>query len=322
MAAPEKPLVSVSVITYQHAKYISQCLDNILSQQTNFEFEILLGEDNSTDGTREICVEYKNKFPDKIRLFLQTPDRTTLSNGMAHAMNNLICTLKQAKGKYIAFCEGDDYWTDLEKLQTQVDFLEANSDYSICFHSVQCLRDGELSDNSAKFVPAETTTINDLCKQCYIQTVSCVVRRSAIADLPDDFVLSPVGDYYIFLLAALNGKIKFIDRNMAIYRQHAGGVWSRLSELEKMEKSAEVHNFMRARFQSVVKDLLTEEYIKRLEEIVRYYKRAMDNPRCYGFYLNGPVYISSNFKLVDIVFSLGIKFKTLVKKNIIDSFYR
>lgn len=114
----KKPLVSVWMITYNHEKFIAQAIDSVIMQKTNFDYEIVIGEDCSTDRTREIVLEYKAKHPDKFKLLLQEKNV-----GM---MQNFIVTLKTCNGKYIALLEGDDYWTDPLKLQKQVDFLQAN----------------------------------------------------------------------------------------------------------------------------------------------------------------------------------------------------
>ena len=127
-----KPLVSVCCVTYNHVGFIRDAIDSFLMQKTDFNYEICLGEDASNDGTRGICVEYAKKYPDKIRLFLRSRDDVIKINGTATGRYNFIETLKECKGKYIALCEGDDYWTDPYKLQKQVDFLEANSEYSFC----------------------------------------------------------------------------------------------------------------------------------------------------------------------------------------------
>ena len=127
------PLISVSVSTYQHKNYIKKCLDGILMQVTNFSIEIIVGEDGSLDGTREICIEYAEKNTDKIRLFLRNRETSQLydENGKYIARFNGVWNRMSARGKYIANCEGDDYWTDPHKLQKQVDFLEANGDYGL-----------------------------------------------------------------------------------------------------------------------------------------------------------------------------------------------
>ena len=131
-----KPLVSVVTSTYQHAPYIRQCLDSIVSQNVDFPFELIIGEDGSTDGTREICIEYAKRYPEKIRLFLR--DRRishyTDSSGRDVRLNSLF-SVESARGKYIALCEGDDYWIDNKKLAKQVDILEKNKSISFCSHN-------------------------------------------------------------------------------------------------------------------------------------------------------------------------------------------
>ena len=132
------PLVSVTVAAYQHENYIKKCLDGILMQKTNFPFEIIIGEDDSKDKTRAICIDYANKYQDKIRLFLRDRKLSHLYDHKGNFIKRLNGVLgfsrMSAKGKYIALCEGDDYWTDQNKLQKQVEILENNQDFSGCFH--------------------------------------------------------------------------------------------------------------------------------------------------------------------------------------------
>src|SRR6516164_8232942 len=117
--------VSVFMITYNHGKYISEAIESIVSQKTNFEFELVIGEDCGPDDTRAICEQYAAKYPDIINLLP--------SDKNYGPMGNTIRVMYACTGKYVALCEGDDYWTDPYKLQKQVDFLEANPDFSICF---------------------------------------------------------------------------------------------------------------------------------------------------------------------------------------------
>jgi glycosyltransferase involved in cell wall biosynthesis len=119
--------VSVCMIAYNHQTYIAQALDSILAQKTNFPFEIVIGDDNSTDDTGKICQEYAIRYPGKIRYHLREKNL-----GM---MPNFITTLYECQGTYIALCEGDDYWIDETKLQTQADFLDAHPDHSLCCHN-------------------------------------------------------------------------------------------------------------------------------------------------------------------------------------------
>ena len=119
------PVVSICMITYNHEEFISEAIEGVLMQKTNFPLELIISEDCSTDKTREICIEYQQKYPEIIKL--QLPEKNL---GM---IQNSLSTLKACRGKYIALCEGDDYWTDPDKLQKQVDFLEVNKEYGMCY---------------------------------------------------------------------------------------------------------------------------------------------------------------------------------------------
>ena len=123
------PVVSVMVQTYQHKDFIRACLDSILNQKTDFPFEILLGEDSSTDGTREICIDYAQKYPEKIKLFLHHPENKIKVLDITTGNFNALYNFFTVKGDYIAFCEGDDFWTDTLNLQKQVDSLKFNAEF-------------------------------------------------------------------------------------------------------------------------------------------------------------------------------------------------
>src|SRR5690554_6846745 len=175
-----KPIVSVCVQTYNHEKYIKECLEGILMQQTTFPFEIILGEDESSDGTREICKAYAEKYPDIIRLFLRSRKDVIYVNKRPTGRFNLLENLKVTKGKYVAICEGDDYWTDPLKLQKQVDFLEGNSEYSMCFHNAKFLYQGENHLNRP-FRDIETREYSgqEILRVWTIPTASVVFRTQA-----------------------------------------------------------------------------------------------------------------------------------------------
>lgn len=130
--ASVSPKVSVCVMAYNHEPYIRACLNSILMQEVDFEFEILLGEDCSSDSTRAICLEYAERYPDKIRLFLHKRENVIYIDGLPTGRFNYLNNLRNARGKYIALCDGDDYWIDSQKLQRQLDFMEANPDYVLC----------------------------------------------------------------------------------------------------------------------------------------------------------------------------------------------
>lgn len=129
-----EPMVSVHVSTYQHAEFIRDCLDGVLMQETNFPFEIIIGEDESNDGTREICKEYADQYPEQIRLFLHRRENNIAIHGRPTGRFQFMYSYFVARGKYIATCEGDDYWTDPTKLQSQIDFMEKKKACSLSFH--------------------------------------------------------------------------------------------------------------------------------------------------------------------------------------------
>ena len=223
-----EPLVSVCIMTYNHVNYIKDCLDGILMQITNFDFEILLGEDNSYDGTREICVEYAQKYPDKIRLFLHHRENNIKINGSPTGRFNFLYNLYSAGGKYIALCEGDDYWTDPYKLQKQVNFLEGNEEYGMCAHDVKTIyEDDWKAEKTNRFnKPIDNATFVDLIDNHFIPTNSLIFRNHLIKKWPE-WLSSPniiSGDIPLELMLAFHGKLKYFFDEMAVKRINEGGV--------------------------------------------------------------------------------------------------
>lgn len=206
------------MITYNHAKFIRQAIESILIQNTDFTYEIIIGDDCSTDGTGEILLEYQERYPTILKCIIRDKN--------IGAQPNWIQTFNSCKGKYIACLEGDDYWLNPLKLQKQIDFLEANLDYSICFHEIHIEKYGQLIEDYITKVPAETTTQTDLLTKNYIHTPS-VVFRNKLVDIPEWFNNVIPGDYILWLMLTNNGsKIKHITSKMGVYRVHAGGIWS------------------------------------------------------------------------------------------------
>jgi glycosyltransferase involved in cell wall biosynthesis len=223
-------LVSVHMVTFNHVKYIKEAIEGVLMQQTNFNIELIIGDDFSTDGTREICQEYYAKYPDKIKLLLH--DRNLGGGGKFNSM----AVLSACQGKYIALCEGDDYWTYPYKLQKQVDFLESNPDFTICHHNVKILEQSGAFIPYYNQFPLDVSSLNELSKTNYIATLS-VVFRNPNCSLPDFFKLSPVGDYMLyFILLQPGGKIKYFEESMGIYRRSSTGIWSSLKAREQQIK--------------------------------------------------------------------------------------
>lgn len=177
----EKPLVSICCVTYNHENYIRDCLDSFLMQKTNFQFEVIIHDDASTDNTAKIICEYVEKYPDLFVPILQTDNQ--YSKGIKPYQTYVY---PRAKGKYIAVCEGDDYWTDPYKLQKQVDFLESNNDYVLTCHRYRKLDDNLdkwLCDDQEKLFEnhLEGFTFTYPFKPWITKTLTLVFRSSALA---------------------------------------------------------------------------------------------------------------------------------------------
>lgn len=220
-------LVSVSIVTYNHEKYIARAIDSVLMQKTDFEVEILIGDDDSADSTRSIVQHYASRYPDRIRLFLHDRANVMYIHGRRTGRRNLLNNLAQARGKYVALLEGDDYWTDPGKLQKQVDFMEAHEEFSICFHTVQVVyAHGQKAPHPSNLNQKKTATIQDLFAGNFIYTASCMFRNGLIKDFPDWFLTVMPGDLPLFILLAQHGPIHYMDEIMGVYRVHTGSAWS------------------------------------------------------------------------------------------------
>ncbi|MDZ7719660.1 MAG: glycosyltransferase [Balneolaceae bacterium] len=222
-----EPLVSVCVPAYQHEQFIAECLESILSQKTNFTYEVLIGEDESRDRTREICKEYAKKHTDKIRLFLRDRKTSQLYDETGEFLYrfNVKWLRLSARGKYIALCEGDDYWTYKYKLQKQVDFLEDHPDYSTCFHNAKVIYTDKSDAHPFSTIKEGEYTGIQIYENRLIPTAS-VVFVAACAENKDYFFNSNFffGDLVLFLTLAESGKLWYFNEIWSVYRKHEGGM--------------------------------------------------------------------------------------------------
>ncbi len=219
-------LLSVFMITYNHENYIRQALDGILMQQTDFEFDVVVGEDASTDNTRKILLDYQKKYPDKLRLLLHDKNIGAIAN--QHTV------FVQCKGsKYIAMCEGDDYWTDLLKLQKQVDFLEANPQYDICSHRFKILDD----ENKTWKDPIPLPVMRDdekgvefdfksLLSVWAAQTMTLVFRAEKLFAAGIE-KYEKFCDFHLCYLLVKEKKGYCMNMDSAVYRLNAGSVFGK-----------------------------------------------------------------------------------------------
>lgn len=214
-----KPTVSILCITYNQEKFISKTLDGFISQEADFSYEVLIHDDASTDNTRAIIDSYASKHPGIFKTFYE--DENQYSKGTFDFVNDMF---RASKGEYIAFCEGDDYWTDPQKLQKQVNFLRASTQYALCFHPVKIVYDDKSHEDIVSSVMNGTKkyTLGELLKDNYIYTCSVMYRRADYKNLVHSILPQ---DLYLHLYHAQNGKIGFLKDVMASYRKQPDGVW-------------------------------------------------------------------------------------------------
>ncbi|TDE13916.1 glycosyltransferase family 2 protein [Dyadobacter psychrotolerans] len=219
--------VSVCVPAYNHEKYIAQMLDGALMQQTTFPFEIVIGDDASTDSTQEIIREYIKRYPGRINAFLHKENQGPTEPKEFAGRNNVLALLKACRGEYVAMCEGDDYWTDPLKLQKQVNFLDANPDFAICHHNVEVIyEDGSPSHFFNNADQKLVSTIEDILEdKWFMATASWLYRNHfLINDFADWHASAAAGDWAVVIQLAAHGKIGYLPENMGIYRKHSAGL--------------------------------------------------------------------------------------------------
>lgn len=244
-----KVLVSLVCISYNQERYIAQALDSFLMQnRESFDLEVIIADDASTDSTQDIIRGYAAREPAIIKPILRKKN--------VGVQKNLFGALQAATGAYIALCEGDDYWTDPSKLQRQVDFLEKNPDCTVCFHPVIVKRE----DNGGEAIypvhkKGHHYTLNELLQHNFIQTNSVMYRNGGeITSVCLDGIM-PL-DWLIHIFHAKGGKIGFINRPMAVYRRHPGGLWWQTgkNQLSFWQKNAVPHMRMYAEVMNLFHD--------------------------------------------------------------------
>ncbi|RDU63570.1 glycosyl transferase family 2 [Helicobacter didelphidarum] len=227
----EKPLCSVLCITYNHKNFIAQALDSMLEQETDFPFDIIIHDDCSTDGTDTIIKEYEAKYPKIIKaLYEEENQYSKRENG-----NNFLGIMHKMAAKYIALCEGDDYWNDPKKIQIQVDFLESHQEYVLCYHDCDVLDNDKLmpgdyhkQDGSGEMMQKFHLCIPTRCA-CYRNVIDYFDLN--VADSIQKIIN---GDIFVWSLLGKYGNAKYLSQiKPAIYRLHDGGVWSSLKVQER-----------------------------------------------------------------------------------------
>ena len=260
--SPDRPvtkmtLVDVNLVTYNHERFVSRAIESILQQKTNFDFRLIIGDDCSTDNTQSIIRDYAQQFPERIQLVLAAEHR-----GIKHRDRMGIEVLRLSTAKYVALLDGDDYWTDPNKLQTQVDFLEDHPKCSLCFHNAELIYDDGSKPPRNLHPPNQKgiATVEDLINGLVPLPCTAMFRKNLLRDLPDWFYKVPNADWMMWVMLAQQGSICYINQVMAAYRIHAQGVSSRLTAQQRVTNHIETYRAINAQ--------LNYKYDRMISEIV------------------------------------------------------
>jgi len=221
----EAVIVSILCFTFNHEQYIRDAINGLLMQETTYPFEIIIHDDASTDATASIAKSFADLYPNIIKLVIQKENQCSRGEKVC------LIAFGFASGKYIAFCDGDDYWTDPHKLQIQIDEMIGHSECGISFHPAICVDANGINPpkeickhaNTTLVLPAEGVILNG---GGYMPTASLILKREILEELPVWFYRAPGGDYFIQCLASFNAGALFINRSMSVYRSNVPGSWS------------------------------------------------------------------------------------------------
>lgn len=263
-------VVSVVCNTYNHEPFIADAIESFLMQKTSFKYEVLINDDASTDKTAELIKRYEEKYPKIIKPIYQTENQ--LSKGIIIGRINA----DRSVGKYIALCEGDDFWIDPNKLQKQTDFMENNPEYTLCVHAatrIHALTNVRLKDvRPSRFSKDFGTEEVIFGGGGIFPTNSMFYRRKESELKPDFYNNSPVGDYPLAIFLSLIGKVYYIDEFMSTYRYGVPGSWTEreFSTIEKkiehfkiMENMLrELNEYTKNRYLDVIEKTISKNRIK------------------------------------------------------------
>lgn len=271
----DKPTVSIICLTYNQEKYVRDCLDGFIAQKTDFPYEVLIYDDASTDATPEIIKDYTSRFPSVFKpTFYQV---NNYSQGLGFV--GLYTGIKEAKGKYVAYCEGDDYWTDPLKLQKQVDFLEANPDYAICAH--------ETLVRNEDYAKLDGLVFSEFTKNLFISTsgrhftfrdtltgnifhISSMMYRNRNLTLPRWLPTVSACDMVLYMILAREGDVYVLPDIMSVYRGHLTSLTSSQAEFGTAIKFHQLsirilrlmNHYWKREYQKLIYPLVSRYYVE------------------------------------------------------------
>ena len=239
----ERPLVTVFNWSYNHCEFIRKSIDSILSQKTNFSVEVIIHDDASTDGSKEILKEYENKYPNIFQNIIHEKNQWNQGKSVMTPM------LEVPRGEYIALTHGDDYWTDPMKLQKQIFLLQQNPSASFCFHNTLIVNENmEVSGQLRPQNPSLIHSIEELLGNNFIHTSSIVYRKSMLPEFPDWYYNAPMGDWPLCILLAERGKFLYINEVMSHYRLHGQSSWSSQGLASRCAKTTHLFDLLKDHF--------------------------------------------------------------------------
>lgn len=302
------PVVSVICITYNHEKYISQALESFVSQKTNFKFEIIVYDDASTDSTADIIRKYERKYPDIIKPIYQTENQYSKGTKVTRKF-----AVPKAQGKYLAFCEGDDYWIDNSKLQLEYDIMEKNPNLSMCTHGFECLRDNSGFVDKKIGKEGLYNSLDILGNNAPIMHTSTrLIKTSIYKSMPEFFFSATVGDLPLLLWSTLNGNVYYIERIMSAYRLLSSNSWSKRLFQDKEFALKNLHSIIE--FYNQFNEYTNFNYDDLIKN--RIDKECFGNYYICGMYKQAKktnMYKRQNLK-TKIIINFGILFPKLIHK--------
>lgn len=266
----EAPLVSIRCMVYNHEPYLRQCLDGFVMQQTTFPFEAIVHDDASTDGSAAIIREYAEKYPDIIKPIYETENQYSKHDG---TLTRIMDAAMHPNSKYVALCEGDDYWTDSNKLQIQVDFLESHLDYTMCFHRANTINNATGEENNAfpgkvfRNIQSRDYESTELFATWTVPTASMLYRKECHFYPLGHRYKCLYGDIVRVLASAEIGKVKGLDLMMSVYRIQPHGItFSADSDYRFVMHSPEHYLFLKDNFHKVNSSVINKAISKRFWE--------------------------------------------------------
>ncbi len=265
--------VSVIMVTYNQENYVDEAIRSVILQKFKYPYELIIGDDCSSDNTVARCRKWQKKYPEIIKIVERTSN--------LGIQRNYMDIYNRCKGEYIAICEGDDFWCSDKKLQTQVDYMDSVPECNVSFHKVVNYYTSDRTMSWSNGGQKKDTTIADLARSNYITNLSVMYRKGALSELPEWLADVNPPDYILHMLHADGGNIHYINKAMAVYRQHSNGIWAGGGVDRKMRMSLDTRLYLMKHFKDnyVVVDGLRIAYNPIALNLMLFYKSINDEKR-------------------------------------------